>query len=277
MLADAGTAGSTAFAAKLGLGLALVDSRSGLGPSMRLLARRIARSFPKKGQKAGIGPRQLLLAMLGGTREPIAVRIRPSQLMLKQEWLRGFQVKLYEGGWRAAGWALDETAQVFRTELEKPQPSIAKVLAAVDAVEARRKGGGLSFTVSPSNWTVPEAKLYLSGPDVELRDPLRYFLAEAFSPDRLPGLLSLLVEAMPWATDELTSKAFGAALIADAPKALLLPLEMVDRLGSLQDLVAKVMATAPVMSRHLDAIASAYGRLQGAVDSTFQRWITAPS
>jgi len=112
---------------------------------------------------------------------------------------------------------------------------------------------------------------YLRGPDPELRGALRYALADCTTELGADAMVEILNAAMQRKFRETRREPFARALREDPLKALLLPLEMVDRLGRREALLTEVRRRRPISSKIRD-VAESYSRLDKAVSAVFSRF-----
>jgi hypothetical protein len=261
----------SAYTGSAALGLALVEDRSALGMKAVGLASELVRIAESSKTTPGLSARELLLVGLSTVTDPVEVALGAAHLTLDMRWLQEFKRELTERSRYSEIDLIYQVRDTLEKGLSEEYPSIRRLLATVDASDNVRKDVRLRFTLERRNWIYPVGLKYLRGPDPEMRDALRYTLADCTAELGEDAMVEILNAAMQRKFRETRPEPFARALREDPLKALLLPLEMVDRLGRREALIAEVRRRRPISSNFRD-VAESYSRLDKAVSAVFSRF-----
>jgi AAA ATPase domain len=259
------------YSGSAALGLALVEERDRIGMKAVKLASILTRVTEVSEGSLGLGPRELLLVGLGTVDGWVRVALRPAHLRLDKRWLEGFRHELSDRDQWSGAELIDQISIALDDALSEEYPSMRRLLTTIDAAEKGRKGVRSEFLFSSRSWNPKVALEYLRGPDPELRDPLRYALADCAVELGEHVLAEILNTVMQRTFRETRPEQFVRSLQENAPKALELPVEMVDRMGKRQALLAEIRRRRPI-SAMFAALEESYRRLDQAVLTVFSRF-----
>jgi hypothetical protein len=210
-----------------------------------------------------LAKRFLLLWMASMSPETDPLPIAPSTICLHPEWLE----TAADNFARIASGPVDPslTAQV-RSAISGPSDTNRTSKWLLNYVE-HLKPASLVYVDWP-NADADALKWYLRGPNAEFRDPARYALLETF-PDTssYADLAGIFQAEIPFALSDLNVAGFTAILSADPERGLESWVELADRAGVLEEVLAKADSMRPNQKK-LPAVLSALRRWRAAVDAT---------
>lgn len=261
--------GGAEFTGRIALGLALIDSRSPIGLESSRLATRLLKIAEQARIPPGVGPRQVLLIGISFVTDWVSARFRTSHLILDERWLEDFKGELQRRDKSSSVELIDRTLGVLRsTGSMARRPYIREILANIDGVEGKLS---VEFPLHWHRWSMDEAVRYLRGPDPELRDPLCYALAECANELGVETIFEAVSSVLPFPFQDAEGRSLRKNLGRDAVKALVLPIELIDRSGRRPDLIKNVTRRRP-KSTKIREVAEAYARLDRAVEYILSRF-----
>lgn len=261
--------GGAEYTGRIALGLAMIDSRSPIGLESANLATRLLRIGQQARIHPGVGPRQMLLIGISCATDWLTAKFRTSHLVLSEEWLEDFRRELQRRDSNSSVALIDHTLGMLRsTKITKRPPYIREMLARIDGVEGTLS---VEFPMHWHRWSMEDAMRYLRGPDPELRDPLRYALAECVDEMGPDSIFEIIRSLLPYQFQEIESRSFRNALKHDAVKALVLPIELIDRCGKRPQLIQNVLRQRPISTKIRD-VAGSYVRLDNGVKYILSRF-----